>query len=113
MTVATKLEYTPEQLKTIWAEAKSEAQIAANRFFWDKLKGVDQFSCGFAWVSILGVKGNTKLGRNIKAAGLSTRIWNPSGAGVQNIDTLEAGAEAAAAVFKKYGFTAFAESRLD
>jgi hypothetical protein len=33
--------------------------------------------------------------------------------GVQNIDTLEAGAEAAARVFEKYGFQAYAGSRLD
>jgi hypothetical protein len=32
---------------------------------------------------------------------------------VQNIDTLEAGAEAAAKVFEKYGFQAYAGSRLD
>jgi hypothetical protein len=32
---------------------------------------------------------------------------------VQNIDTLEAGAEAAAKVFEKYGFRAYAGSRLD
>jgi hypothetical protein len=33
--------------------------------------------------------------------------------GVQNIDTLEAGAEAAAKVFEKYGLSAYAGSRLD
>jgi hypothetical protein len=32
---------------------------------------------------------------------------------VQNVDTLEAGAQAAADVFKRYGFTAYAGSRLD
>jgi hypothetical protein len=55
----------------------------------------------------------------MKAAGVrksyngSFQIWNPAGIAVQNIDTLEAGAEAAAAVFKRYGFTAYAGSRLD
>ncbi len=54
-----------------------------------------------------------------KAAGIrksytgSYQIWNPSEMGVQNIDTLEAGAEAAAKVFEKYGFQAYAGSRLD
>jgi hypothetical protein len=33
--------------------------------------------------------------------------------GVQNVDTLEAGADAAAKVFQKYGFEAYAGSRLD
>ena len=63
--------------------------------------------------------GNTKLGRAFKAAGVTqdyTRtfsIWNPSKYPTQNIDTLEAGARAAADVFKRYGFTAYAGSRLD
>ena len=41
------------------------------------------------------------------------QLWNPSGMHVQNVDTLEAGAEAAAKVFEKYGFQAYAGSRLD
>jgi hypothetical protein len=40
-------------------------------------------------------------------------MWNPSKYGCQNVDTLEAGAQAAADVFKKYGFRAYAGSRLD
>jgi len=43
----------------------------------------------------------------------SFQLWNPSGLPVQNVDTLEAGADAAAKVFQKYGFTAYAGSRLD
>jgi hypothetical protein len=43
----------------------------------------------------------------------SFQIWNPAEMGVQNIDTLEAGAEAAAKVFERYGFQAYAGSRLD
>jgi hypothetical protein len=40
-------------------------------------------------------------------------MWNPSKFGCQNVDTLEEGARAAAAVFKSYGFEAYAGSRLD
>jgi hypothetical protein len=85
----------------------------------DKLKGVDQYACGFAWVNIYKVKGNTKLGKMLKAAGVrqdytkAFQIWNPADMGVQNVDTLEAGADAAAKVFQKYGFEAYAGSRLD
>jgi len=113
------LNYTKEQIVAIVAEAKTEARIAADRFFQEKLGGKDQYSCGFAWVDIYGVKGNTRLGKAFKAAGIrksytgSYQIWNPSEMGVQNIDTLEAGAEAAAKVFEKYGFRAYAGSRLD
>ena len=107
------------KVDTIVAEAKSAAREAAERFFQEKLGGRDQFACGFAWVDIFGIKGNTRLGKAFKAAGIrksytgSYQIWNPSEMGVQNIDTLEAGAEAAARVFEKYGFKAYAGSRLD
>ena len=110
---------TQEQVNEIVDEARSAAYAAAMKFFYDKLNGVDQYACGFAWVNIYGVKGNTKLGKMLKAAGVrqdytkAFQIWNPSGMGCQNVDTLEAGAEAAAEVFKKYGFEAYAGSRLD
>lgn len=111
--------YTQEQINEIVEEAKTAAYIAADAFFKDKLGGRDQYACGFAWVDIFGIKGNTKIGRYLKEAGLrksytgSLQIWNPAGYGCQNIDTLEAGAEAAAKIFEKYGFRAYAGSRLD
>jgi hypothetical protein len=55
----------------------------------------------------------------MKAAGIrqdytkAFQIWNPSGHNAQNVDTKEAGARAAAEVFKRYGFEAYAGSRLD
>ena len=75
-------------------------------------------ACGFAWVDI-PVKGNTKLGRMLKAAGVSKhwksgfQLWNPSKFPTQNVDTLEAGAQAAARVLSSAGITAYAGSRLD
>lgn len=113
------MDYTKEQLVAIVAEAKQAAFVAADKFFKERLGGRDQYACGFAWTNIYGIKGNTKLGRALKAAGVrqdytkAFQIWNPSGYGCQNVDTLEAGAQAAADVFKKYGFTAYAGSRLD
>lgn len=113
------MDYSKEQIQTIIAEAKHEAYLAADKFFKEKLGGEDKYSCGFAWVDIFGIKGNTRLGRALKAAGVRKsytggfQIWNPSGYGCQNIDTLEEGARAAAKVFEKYGFTAYAGSRLD
>jgi hypothetical protein len=113
------MDYTVQQIKDIVAEACSEAQTAADLFFQTKLGGRDQYACGFAWVNIHGIKGNTKLGRKLKEAGIrqdytkAFQIWNPSGHNAQNVDTKEAGAEAAAKVFQKYGFQAYAGSRLD
>jgi hypothetical protein len=113
------MNYTKEQIQTIITEAKHEAYLAADEFFKGKLGGRDQMACGFAWVDIFGIKGNTKLGRALKEAGVrksysgSFQIWNPAGYACQNIDTLEEGARAAAKVFEKYGFRAYAGSRLD
>jgi hypothetical protein len=113
------MNYTQEQVEQIVREAKQAAYEAADQFFRTKLNGEDRMACGFAWVNIWGVKGNTKLGKMLKAAGVRqdyTRafsIWNPSGLSVQNVDTKEVGADAAAAVFKRYGFNATSGSRLD
>ena len=115
----TQPNYTQAQIDTIVAEAREAAYQAATRFFQDKLGGQDQYACGFAWVEIFGVKGNTRLGKMLKAAGLrkdfsrTFTLWNPASLPVQNVDTLEAGAYAAAAVFERHGFQAYAASRLD
>ena len=115
MTTATET-YNAEAVQTACNEALIQARTAAKDFF---QKHGDRDACGFAWVDIFGVRGNTKLGRALKEAGVSKshtgafQIWNPSNMYVQNVDTLEAGAQAAADVFKKYGFTAYAGSRLD
>ena len=105
-----------DQVQSAVLEAVAEAAKATNDFL---AKHGDRDACGFAWVDIFGVRGNTKLGRALKEAGVSKshtgafQIWNPSNMYVQNVDTLEAGAQAAADVFKKYGFSAYAGSRLD
>ena len=105
---------TPEQgdRAVNLAEARKAAEAAL------ALYG-DRDACGFAWTNIYKVKGNTKLGRMLKKAGVrqdytkAFQLWNPAGYPAQNIDTLEAGARAAADVFRKYGFEAYAGSRLD
>ena len=113
------MNYTVEQIRELVDQAKTAAYAAAdeheNRYYPDGGWG----ACGFAWVNIWGIKGNTKLGRAMKAAGISKdysgahSIWNPSKYPTQNVSTLEAGAQAAAQVFKDAGFTAYAGSRLD
>lgn len=113
------MDFTQDQINNIVRQARHEAAHAATRFFQERLGGQDQYACGFAWVNIYGVKGNTRLGKMLKAAGLrrdytkAFQLWNPSGMGVQNVDTLEEGARAAARVFERHGFRAYAGSRLD
>ena len=98
---------------------------AADKFFMDKMNGQDAGCCGFAWVTIYPEhKGNTKLGRaerkGYEALGFSKdwtgkayQMWNPSGYACQNIDTLEAGAQAAAQLLQQHGYRAYAGSRMD
>ena len=117
--------YTVEDLKTIMQEAKTAAAIAAQSFLddWNASTGGNQYGepmyCGFAWVNIYGVKGNTKLGRAMKTAGYTKdytgayQIYNPAGYGGQSMDVKEAGARAAAQVFENYGFTAYPGGRAD
>lgn len=110
------MNFTQEQVNAIVQEAFQEARKAAQQAL--STYG-DRDACGFAWTSIYKVKGNTKLGKMLKAAGVrqsydkSFQLWNPSGLGVQSMGILEAGADAAAQVFRKYGFTAYAGSRMD
>ena len=111
--------FTVEELKTIVAQACDAAYRAADVFEQEYFPNGGWGACGFAWVNILGIKGNTRIGRMLKQAGVeqswdkSFQIWNPSKYPTQNVDTLEAGARAAAEVFKRYGFEAYAGSRLD
>ena len=112
--------FTKEQVISFVEGAKAEAYQAAMKFFYDKLGGKDQFACGFAWVNVYGVRGNTKLGKALKEAGFrpayggGLQLWNPSGMHCQNVDTLEEGARAAAEFLKQtLGVEAYAGSRLD
>ena len=111
------MNFTQEQINAIVQEARTQAHRAATEAL---AKYGDRDACGFASTRIYGVKGNTKLGRMLTAAGVrknayekAYQLWNPSGLGVQSMGILEAGAEAAAAVFRKHGFTAYAGSRMD
>lgn len=111
------MNFTQEQVNEIVQEAMTEARKAAEAAL---AQFGDRDACGFAWTSIYGVKGNTKLGKMLTAAGVrknayekAYQLWNPSKMGVQSMGILEAGAEAAAKVFRKYGFTAYAGSRMD
>tara|TARA_R110000851_G_scaffold878_1_gene2993 strand:+ start:212 stop:577 length:366 start_codon:yes stop_codon:yes gene_type:complete len=116
LTTTTLNDYTVEDLQTIKAAALQHANDAG-------IAHLEQYGehayCGFAWVNIHGIKGNTKLGKRMKAAGYTKdysgaySIWNPSGLGTQCMSTKEAGAQAAAKVFKAAGFTAYAGSRAD
>ena len=112
-------------MQDIKEKMEQAAHDAAHKFITQHMGGEDRGACGFAWVTLWPEhKGNTKLGkaerRGFEALGArkdwtgkAWMIWNPSGYPVQNIDTLEAGARAAADVLKAHGYKATAGSRLD
>jgi len=99
-------------------EAGIQARTAAKEFL---LKHGDRDACGFAWVNVWGVRSNSKMGKALQAAGFrkdytgSLQLWNPSKAGCQSLNVLEAGAEAYAAVLRdKLGLDkVYAGSRMD
>jgi len=99
-------------------EEATAAAVKAAAVLHEKIGG-DRYACGFAWVTVYGVKLNTKIGKQFaaigfrKAYGGGIDLWNPSKSPVQNIDIKEAGAEAYAAVLTKHGFKAYAGSRMD
>jgi hypothetical protein len=115
------MEMTATQVETIVNDAISAAQEAAKRAL---AQHGDRDACGFAWTNIWEhegkrIRANSKLGKALIAAGVRKDytgafcLWNPSKLGVQSIGILEAGAYAAAEVFKAAGFTAYAGSRMD
>ena len=98
-------------------EAAIQARTAAKAYY---DQHGDRDACGFAWVDIYGVRANSRLGKTLQSFGFrksytgSLQLWNPSGAAVQSISVLEAGAEAYAKVLtEKLAVRAYAGSRLD
>ena len=115
---------TVAELKAMIREAQEAAYEAADNFERTHFPNGGWGACGFAWTNLYkyaGKKldGRSRVARMLKEAGVGQdwqrtfQLWNPSGYPTQNVDTLEAGARAAADVFKKYGFEAYAGSRLD
>jgi len=111
------------QIMFIHAEAVAAAKDAVKEEVakWTERYGSAEVAgaCGFAWVNVYGVKLSTKIGKEFKDIGFDKaynggiQLWNPSGYNGQNVDVKEAGASAYAKVFEKYGYKAYAGSRMD
>jgi hypothetical protein len=115
------MELTQAQVEQIVNDAMMSAAEAAKRAL---AQYGDRDCCGFAWVNIWEhngkkIRANSKLGKALIAAGVRKDytgaycLWNPSKLGVQSLGILEAGADAAAEVFKLHGFKAYSNSRMD
>lgn len=110
---------------TLEEQMLAVAYDAANDYFHKYLGGVDRGMCGFAWVTVYpkhsgrSTEGKAErrllrgMGFELDWTGKAFEYWNPSKFPVQNIDTLAAGAKAAAQLLREHGFKASAGSRLD
>lgn len=101
----------------IFQEAVSAAKQAESDFL---AKHGEPMYCGFAWVDVYVDRTNSKVAKELIAAGFRKdykpkclSVWNPGGSHTQSMDIKEAGADAFAKVFQKYGFRAYAGSRAD
>ena len=109
---------TEQLVQAATNEAGIQARTAAKEFF---LKHGDRDACGFAWVNVYGVRSNSRLGKTLISFGFrkdytgALQLWNPSKAGTQSLNILEAGAEAYAQVLRdKLGLEkVYAGSRMD
>jgi hypothetical protein len=78
---------------------------------------VPEGACGFAWVKVHGIKGNTRIGKMLKARGFTKsytgglQYWISTM--TQSVARKEAYAEAMASVLRSNGLEAYADSRLD
>jgi hypothetical protein len=112
------MNYTANDIENILLEATQAARTAAADAY-ERNGNTDWDACGFAWVNIWGVKGNTRLGKALRAAGIEqdyTRaftIWGGKFYSGQSVSIKEAACRAARDVFKRYGFDASVGSRLD
>jgi hypothetical protein len=117
--IAQKETFNAEAVQDALNEAGMAARVAAKQTH--AALGGDKGACGFAWVNVWGVRSNSRLGKTLMSYGFrkdytgSLQLWNPSKAGVQSLDILEAGAYAYAEVLKqKLGLEkVYAGSRMD
>jgi hypothetical protein len=113
------------KIDVVRAEMETKAAVATREFMARHFGGSDGGPCGFAWVTIFPKhKGNTKLGKLERQVykslgaradwtGKAYEVWNPGKVPCQSVDAKYAGAAAAAAVLKQYGFEAYPADRMD
>ena len=105
-------------------KAKEQANLAQQEYYNQKMSGREWGCCGFAW-AVAQVKGNTKMGKALLAAGFTKnyggglQVWMPGRIGTQNIDCNYAGAKKFAEVLKAellksdLSIEVYADSRVD
>ena len=110
---------------TNFSNAHQKALVAAaltTQAFCDKhFAGKDGGPCGFAWVTLTGVHGNSRTAKEAKSLGYrksygqkGLELYNPSGWHGQSVDAKYAGASEYARVMREEtGLDVYATDRLD
>lgn len=99
--------FTAEEVKSIVARAEQAAFAAGSAYFNGKLGGTDRGAVGFAWSTVYNVKGSTKLGKALTAAGFrkayegGLQFWMPGRQPCQSIDVHEIAADAFTKVIRE------------
>lgn len=109
-------DFTESQLIELFTKASTEAIKSSQSCFDEILGGHDRMPCGFAWVTLKGIKFNTKLGKMIRKIvhiNDDKMIWNPGQYGGQNVYAKYDGARVYAQVLTEGGIEAVADSRWD
>ena len=115
----------PLEVGYILRKAREQSVKAVDDFRqkWTQGTGGNKYGepmfCGFAWVSVHGVKGSTKLGKALKEHGFKKgypsglQMWNPANYNGQSMEVKGAGAKQYAQVLKDFGFNATYDTRAD
>ena len=97
--------FTADEVKAIVAKAEAAAHAAGSAAL--ARAGRDFGACGFAWSSVYNVKGSTKLGKALVAAGFrkayggGLQFWMPGRQPCQSIDVHEVAADAFTKVIRE------------
>jgi len=96
--------------------AKQEVQSELKKY----PNGEPELACGFAWVTVYGVRKNSETGRVLRDVGYewcdfrkAYSLWKPANYNGQCVMIHEVGADAYARVFRDAGIKAYSYSRLD
>lgn len=97
LAIAQKETFDAGEVQDVLNGASLAARVAAKAHY---DQHGDRDACGFAWVTVYGVRANSRLGKTLATYGFEKsytgglQLWNPSKAATQSISILEAGAEA-------------------
>lgn len=100
---------------TLFAARNEAGKVTYNYI---RENGENPFGCGFAWVTVRGVRGKAlnilkEFGFKKAYVGTGHSLWNPSQSFTQDMDAKYIGAQVYAEMLREIGIDAEAQCRLD